>query len=209
MGSAHAVIVGASHAAAQLATSLRQGGWNGDISIVGAEAIPPYHRPPLSKAYLAGDKHSDELLIRPATFYEKSEIDLVLGTRVNALDRENKVITLHDGGNIPYTKLALTTGASVRKLELPGHQLDDLALPGCGGACARDARCRQREACRRTRRDPHRIASCRRRSRSNGSFPRTRCCQPQPSRRPPCRKLDRSPWPCLAFKGSATHRRGS
>jgi 3-phenylpropionate/trans-cinnamate dioxygenase ferredoxin reductase subunit len=124
MGSQHAVIVGASHAAAQLATSLRQGGWDGNISIVGAEAIPPYHRPPLSKAYLAGDKHSDELLIRPATFYEKSGIDLVLGTRVNALDRENKVITLHDGGSIPYTKLALTTGASVRKLELPGHQLD-------------------------------------------------------------------------------------
>ena len=124
MGSEHAVIVGASHAAGQLATSLRQGGWDGRISIVGAEAIPPYHRPPLSKAYLSGEKHSDELLIRPATFYEKSSIDLVLGSRVSALDRNNKVITLHDGGSIPYTKLALTTGARVRKLTLPGCELD-------------------------------------------------------------------------------------
>ena len=60
MSTEHAVIVGASHTAAQLATSLRQGGWEGNISIVGEEAIPPYHRPPLSKAYLAGEKHSDE-----------------------------------------------------------------------------------------------------------------------------------------------------
>lgn len=124
MSTDHCVIVGGSHAAAQLGASLRQGGWEGKISIVGDEAIPPYHRPPLSKAYLAGDKHSDELLIRPAAFYEKSNIDLVLGSQVTAVDREAKVITLHDGGSIPYTKLALTTGARVRKLALPGHELD-------------------------------------------------------------------------------------
>lgn len=120
----HAVIVGASHAAAQLGASLRQSGWQGRISIVGGEAIPPYHRPPLSKSYLAGEKHSDELLIRPVTSYSRSEIDLVLGTRVTGLDRENKAITLHDGATIPYTKLALTTGARVRTLPLPGHELD-------------------------------------------------------------------------------------
>jgi 3-phenylpropionate/trans-cinnamate dioxygenase ferredoxin reductase subunit len=124
MDSEHAVIVGASHAAAQLGASLRQGGWDGKISIVGEEASAPYQRPPLSKAYLAGDKHSDELLIRPLTFYEKSGIDLVLGTRVTGIDRQSKTITLHDGGSIPYTKLALTTGARVRKLALPGHELD-------------------------------------------------------------------------------------
>jgi 3-phenylpropionate/trans-cinnamate dioxygenase ferredoxin reductase component len=124
MSDEHCVIVGGSHAAAQLGASLRQGGWEGKISIVGDEAIPPYHRPPLSKAYLAGDKHSDELLIRPTSFYEKSNIDLVLGNRVTGVDREAKVITLHDGGSIPYTKLALTTGARVRKLALPGHELD-------------------------------------------------------------------------------------
>lgn len=124
MGTEHAVIVGASHAAGQLATSLRQGGWEGNISIVGDEATPPYHRPPLSKAYLAGEKHSDELLIRPAAFYEKSGIDLVLGCRVTGLDRANKILTLHDGGSIPYSKLALTTGARVRKLGLAGSDLD-------------------------------------------------------------------------------------
>ncbi len=124
MNSEHAVIVGASHAAGQLGASLRQGGWEGRISIVGEEAIAPYQRPPLSKAYLAGEKHSDELLIRPATFYEKSGIDLVLGSRVTGLDCRAKTVTLHDGAIIPYSKLALTTGARVRTLSLPGHDLD-------------------------------------------------------------------------------------
>jgi 3-phenylpropionate/trans-cinnamate dioxygenase ferredoxin reductase component len=120
----HCVIIGGSHAAAQLGASLRQAGWEGATSIVGEEALPPYHRPPLSKAYLAGEKHSDELLIRPVSFYEKNDIDLVLGNRVTAIDRDAKQITLHDGGHIPYTKLALTTGAHVRKLTLPGHELE-------------------------------------------------------------------------------------
>jgi len=120
----HAVIIGASHAGAQLAASLRQGGWEGAISLVGEEAIPPYHRPPLSKAYLAGEKHSDELLIRPAAFYEKSGVDLVLGSRVTAIDRDSRTVALHDNGTIPYSKLALVTGARVRKLTLPGHDLE-------------------------------------------------------------------------------------
>ncbi len=124
MSNAHAVIVGASHAAAQLSVGLRQSGWEGGISVVGSEAIPPYHRPPLSKDYLGGDKHADELLIRPAAFYQQQDINLVLGTRVTALDRANKEIELHDGARIPYTKLALTTGAAVRKLPLTGSDLD-------------------------------------------------------------------------------------
>ena len=121
MPNEHAVIVGASHAAAQLGATLRQTGWEGNISIVGDEAIPPYHRPPLSKTYLAGEKHSDELLIRPAAFYKNLDIDLLLGTRATAIDPHTKNLSLHDGGTIPYSKLALTTGARVRKLELPGH----------------------------------------------------------------------------------------
>lgn len=123
MTTEHCVIIGGSHAAAQLATSLRQSGWEGKISIVSAEAFPPYHRPPLSKAYLDGSMEMEKLQIRPAKFYETKDIDLVLGNTVTAIDRENKHIVLHDGGTIPYTKLALTTGAKVRKIDLPGVDL--------------------------------------------------------------------------------------
>ena len=49
-----AVIIGASHAAAQLSTSLRQEGWEGDILVIGDEPYLPYHRPPLSKNIFVG-----------------------------------------------------------------------------------------------------------------------------------------------------------
>jgi 3-phenylpropionate/trans-cinnamate dioxygenase ferredoxin reductase subunit len=124
MSSEHAVIVGASHAGAQLAATLRQQGWEGKISLLGDEAIPPYHRPPLSKDYLAGAKHSDQLLIRPATFYEQSGINLLLGTRVSGIDRDAKTITLQDGATVPYTRLALATGARVRRLDVAGADLE-------------------------------------------------------------------------------------
>ena len=69
-----AVIVGASHAGTQLAASLRQEGWDGEIVLVGDESVLPYQRPPLSKAYLAGKSTLDELAIRSAEFYTKQEI---------------------------------------------------------------------------------------------------------------------------------------
>lgn len=124
MSTEHCVIIGASHAAAQLSMSLRQGGWEGKITIIGDEAIAPYHRPPLSKAYLDGSKNSDELLIRSLDTYEKKDINLVLGKRVTKIDRTNKSLSLDDGSQLQYTKLALTTGARVRKIPLPGHELE-------------------------------------------------------------------------------------
>ncbi len=121
--SEHCVIIGASHAAAQLGGSLRQEGWEGKISIVGDEPYLPYHRPPLSKAFLVGEKPEDELLIRSANFYEKNNIDLLLGCRVSRIDRDAKRIILHDDAEIPYTKLAITTGARVRKVPITGSEL--------------------------------------------------------------------------------------
>lgn len=120
----HCVIIGGSHAGAMLAASLRQEGWEGMISIVGAEPTPPYHRPPLSKGALNGDKSDSDLLIRPAEFYEKNNIDLVLGCEVTKIDRDNKKVVLHDGAEIAYTKLALTTGAKVRKIPIPSSELE-------------------------------------------------------------------------------------
>ena len=66
-----AVLIGASHAAAQLSTSLRQEGWEGDILVIGVEPYLPYHRPPLSKTFLSGDNTIKAVFIRPAAFYQK------------------------------------------------------------------------------------------------------------------------------------------
>ena len=118
------VIVGASHAAAMLAPSLRQQGWQGRIIVVGAEASIPYHRPPLSKDFLAGEKTLDEILIRPAKVYEKSEVEFILETSVESINRDNKTVRLSNNETLSYDKLALTVGSKVRKVNLPGVDLD-------------------------------------------------------------------------------------
>lgn len=120
------VIVGASHAAGQLVTSLRQKGWQGRIIVIGEEPYLPYQRPPLSKDFLAGEKSLQDIIIRPAQFYEKAEIEFMLDTRVEAIDRDNKLVRLSNGATQAYDKLALTVGSRVRKVDLPGVELEGI-----------------------------------------------------------------------------------
>ncbi len=119
----HCIIIGGSHAAAQVVSSLRLNKWEGKITIVSADSVLPYHRPPLSKSYLAGEKVLEEILIRPPTFFERSDVEVILGTRVTAIDRANKTVHLDNHTDLPYTKLVITTGAKVRKIDIPGHNM--------------------------------------------------------------------------------------
>ena len=120
----HCIIIGASHAGAQLCVSLRQGGWEGDITVIGDEPDLPYHRPPLSKDFLSGDKAIDDILLRPASVYENANVTMKLGTRVGVIDREAKTILTDDGETLSYDKLVLATGARVRHLPVPGNDLE-------------------------------------------------------------------------------------
>ena len=119
----HCIIIGAAHAGSQLAISLRQGGWRGGITLIGEEPDLPYHRPPLSKEYLSGEKKLDEIQLRPAATYEKAEINLVLGVRVDAIDRRARIVTLDGGDTLSYDKLVLATGTRVRRLPIAGEGL--------------------------------------------------------------------------------------
>lgn len=123
MRTPHAVILGAGHAAAQLATGLRQQGWQGDITLVGEEPVLPYQRPPLSKAYLAGQMSPEQMLIRNAAAYEKAGVALRLGVRAERIDRAQQQVHLSTGEVLDYCALALTLGARVRELPVPGADL--------------------------------------------------------------------------------------
>lgn len=116
------VVVGASHAGAQLAISLRREGWTGPIQLIGEEPQLPYQRPPLSKSALQGVDSGPTPIYSPAV-YEKSGISLMPGTRVREIDRAQQRVVLDDGRRLVYDKLALCTGARVRRLQLPGHAL--------------------------------------------------------------------------------------
>ena len=116
------IIIGASHGGSQAALSLRQMGWQGKIILIGAEKDLPYHRPPLSKDYLAGRKTFDQILLRPQAAYEKADIDLRLGVTVTAIDRAHKTVMTAHGEKISYDTLLLATGASARLLPVPGAE---------------------------------------------------------------------------------------
>ncbi len=118
------VIVGAGHAAGQAVASLRQGGYSGRIVLVGDEPHVPYQRPPLSKKFLAGELDLHRLYFRPEKFYPDHDIDLRLSTRAEKIDRAGQNLLLSDGTNIHYDTLLLTTGSKVRKMDVPGSDLD-------------------------------------------------------------------------------------
>jgi 3-phenylpropionate/trans-cinnamate dioxygenase ferredoxin reductase subunit len=127
MSEGRVIVVGASHAGAQLCASLRQEGWTGEIVLIGDEPEPPYQRPPLSKTFIAGSATLDDLLIRAPAFYAKQRITLKTG-RVIAINRDAHNVTLADGSTLAYDKLALCLGARPRRLTLPGMDLPGVHL---------------------------------------------------------------------------------
>lgn len=114
------LIIGASHAGAQLALALRQGGWDGRIVVIGDEAFAPYQRPPLSKDLLTGARSVDQVPIRPAALFAKADVDMRLGTKVQKIDRAAKNVVLANGEKQGYDKLALAVGARPRQVPITG-----------------------------------------------------------------------------------------
>ncbi|HBN30769.1 MAG TPA: pyridine nucleotide-disulfide oxidoreductase [Rhodobacteraceae bacterium] len=111
----HIVVIGAGQAGSSLVVKLRNLGFDGRVTLIGAENAPPYQRPPLSKKYLLGEMDLERLYLRPLAFYGEHDIDLRLGTTVTAIDPVAKAVTLA-GEVLPYDELALTTGSNPRLL---------------------------------------------------------------------------------------------
>lgn len=119
----HVVIVGAGHAGGTAAALLRQYGFEGPITMVGDEPIPPYQRPPLSKAWLKGEADADSLALKPLEFYAENGIDFRPSVSATAIDRAAKTVALSDGSTLAYEHLILATGARAIALPIPGADL--------------------------------------------------------------------------------------
>ncbi|MDA9433768.1 NAD(P)/FAD-dependent oxidoreductase [Bradyrhizobium sp. CCBAU 51627] len=120
------VIVGAGHGGGTVAALLRQYGWKGPITLVGEEPIPPYHRPPLSKAWLKGEADAASLALRPLEFYAESGIDFRSSATATSLNRNDRAVTLSDGTHLNYDILILATGARAIELPIEGNDLSGI-----------------------------------------------------------------------------------
>lgn len=116
------VIVGAGHGGTQLAVSLREQGYKGEVHLISADPDHPYHKPPLSKSFM---KSPDVALqpLRAAQIFTENDIDLRLGVQVEAIDRAAHAVKLSTGGSLGYDHLVLATGTEARKLTVPGSDL--------------------------------------------------------------------------------------
>lgn len=114
------VIIGAGHGGVQVATSLREEGFEGKITLISDENELPYQKPPLSKGYLNGKQTVENLLFRNALYYADNQIDLVLGETITQINNAEKNIVAQSSSNYDYDYLVLATGARNRQLNTEG-----------------------------------------------------------------------------------------
>ena len=120
------IIAGAGHAGGQTAISLRQAGYEGRIVVCGAEPVPPYQRPPLSKKYLSGELALERVFLRPESFWSRNDVELRLGNAIREIDPDRRAVVLEDGESLAFTDLVIATGSRPRRLDAPGSDLGNI-----------------------------------------------------------------------------------
>ncbi|AQV95806.1 pyridine nucleotide-disulfide oxidoreductase [Cupriavidus necator] len=117
------VIIGAGQAGGWAARTLRNEGFDGRVVLIGDEAHPPYERPPLSKAVLAGEAAPESVHLLDAATLASLSIEWLGSSRVTRLNRAARHVRLGDGNTIAYDKLIVCTGGRARMLDVPGADL--------------------------------------------------------------------------------------
>jgi NADPH-dependent 2,4-dienoyl-CoA reductase/sulfur reductase-like enzyme len=119
------VVIGASYAGVQAALSARDSGYNERITVIADEHLLPYQRPPLSKDFLLDKVTQDGLVLRDNAFFKLKQIDLMLETRVHAIDRHARRLSINgDNTTFAFDKLFIGTGSHARRLTVPGSERD-------------------------------------------------------------------------------------
>ena len=117
------VIVGGSLAGATAAATLRDEGFDGRVVLVGAEPLPPYERPALSKEFLRGEQPLEEQFVRPENWYADHEVEARFGSRAVQLDVRDREVVLAGGERVGFDALLVATGSRNRRLDVPGATL--------------------------------------------------------------------------------------
>jgi 3-phenylpropionate/trans-cinnamate dioxygenase ferredoxin reductase subunit len=120
------LLIGGGMASANCARHLREQGAEGAVLIVGREPDPPYNRPPLSKQYLRGEESREQILFRPASWYEDNDVEVKTLTSVMKIDPAARLATLSNKDEVRFEKALLATGSNVRILHAGGAQLEGI-----------------------------------------------------------------------------------
>jgi 3-phenylpropionate/trans-cinnamate dioxygenase ferredoxin reductase component len=119
------LLIGGGLASGNCSRWLRESGADGSILLVGREPDFPYNRPPCSKEYLRAEDQSG-VPFRPLEWYAEQEIEVLARTSVTDFDLGERTAKLSNGDSVKFGKALLATGANVRRLNVPGCELEGL-----------------------------------------------------------------------------------
>jgi 3-phenylpropionate/trans-cinnamate dioxygenase ferredoxin reductase subunit len=114
------VIVGGGLAAASAVEGIRELDKDGEIVVVSAERELPYHRPPLSKGYLAGREQPESVRVHDAPWYRENRVRYRLANEAKSVHMAKRSVTLRSGERLSYDRLLLATGSRAHRLGVPG-----------------------------------------------------------------------------------------
>jgi 3-phenylpropionate/trans-cinnamate dioxygenase ferredoxin reductase subunit len=120
------VLIGGGLAAGNCARWLRESGADGEVLLIGREPDLPYNRPPCSKGYLQGSESREDTLFRPADWYEEQQVEALTRVSVKGLDLSERSVELTDGREVSFDKALIATGSGVRRLSVPGAELEGI-----------------------------------------------------------------------------------
>src|SRR2546430_4480129 len=120
------LLIGGGLASANCARWLREEGAEGEVFLVGREPDPPYNRPDCSKGYLRGEESREEPLFRPNEWWGEQDIELLTRTSATAFDAVARSAKLSNGDEMTAGKVLLATGSNVRRLNVPGCDLEGI-----------------------------------------------------------------------------------
>jgi 3-phenylpropionate/trans-cinnamate dioxygenase ferredoxin reductase component len=120
------LLIGGGLASANCARWLREEGADGEVVLVGRESDPPYNRPECSKGYLRGEEEREKTFFRPSPWWGEQSIELITRTSVTGLDLDSRTATLSNEDELRFGKALLATGANVRRLNVPGCELEGI-----------------------------------------------------------------------------------
>jgi hypothetical protein len=143
------LIVGGGLSSARAIKAYREAGGDAPVRLLSSDSYVPYHRPPLSKKYLRGEAEVADTLVESEAFYAGHGVEVELELVVSTLDLEGRRVLLEGGGERSFDKLLIASGATPRRLDVPGADLE--GRPRVAHASATRRRFAMRRAARATR----------------------------------------------------------
>lgn len=119
-------LIGGGLASGNCARWLRESGADGTILLIGREPDLPYNRPPCSKGYMQGKESREDTLFRPSDWYGEQNVEVLTRVSATGLDLTDRVLRLSDGQEVSFDKALVATGANVRRIPVPGTELEGI-----------------------------------------------------------------------------------